>query len=252
MTDAEPLLTVDGLRAFYGDAAALHGIELRVAQGGIVALLGANGAGKSTTLKAICGLLRTEGSVRFAGQDVSRMRTEGIVSLGLAHVPEGRGTFAELSVGENLRLGGIMRKDRARVREDMDRVLEYFPRLKERLQQQAGTLSGGEQQMLAISRALMLRPRLMLLDEPSFGLAPKVVQEIFRIMQRINAQEGVGMLIVEQNAQLALELAGHAYVLETGRMVLNGRSSDVRADKSIQRAYLGVAAADNTNSRVPA
>ena len=159
----------------------------------MTALLGANGAGKTTTLRAICGLIRTRGRIRFDGRDIAGLATEDIVRMGIAHVPEGRGTFAELSVAENLRLGGIERKDKARARDDMDRFLVYFPRLKERLQQQAGTLSGGEQQMLAISRALMLRPRLMLLDEPSFGLAPLVVQEIFRIMKRINQDEGVGM-----------------------------------------------------------
>ena len=239
------LLEIDGLHAFYGDAAALHGIQLSVAQGGIVALLGANGAGKTTTLRAICGLIRTRGQIRFDGIDIRGLATEAIVRHGISHVPEGRGTFAELSVLENLRLGGIMRNDFARAREDMERVLTYFPILRERLQQQAGTLSGGEQQMLAISRALMLRPRLMLLDEPSFGLAPRVVQEIFRIMKRINLEEKVGMLIVEQNARLAMALADHAYLLETGRMVLHGTSAELSANEDIQRAYLGYAASDD-------
>ena len=239
------LLEIDGLHAFYGDAAALHGIQLSVAQGGIVALLGANGAGKTTTLRAICGLIRTRGQIRFDGIDIRGLATEAIVRHGISHVPEGRGTFAELSVLENLRLGGIMRNDIARAREDMERVLTYFPILRERLQQQAGTLSGGEQQMLAISRALMLRPRLMLLDEPSFGLAPRVVQEIFRIMKRINLEEKVGMLIVEQNARLAMALADHAYLLETGRMVLHGTSAELSANEDIQRAYLGYAASDD-------
>ena len=239
---ALPILEIDGLRAFYGDAAALHGIKLDVAQGGVVALLGANGAGKTTTLRAICGLIRTGGRVTFAGRDTAGLATEEIVRMGIAHVPEGRGTFTELTVEENLRLGAITRKDKVKVRDDLNRLLDYFPRLKERLQQQAGTLSGGEQQMLAISRALMLRPRLMLLDEPSFGLAPLVVQEIFRIMKRINVEEGVSMLIVEQNARLALELADHAYLLETGRIVLHGTSAEVSANESIQRAYLGYSA----------
>ena len=239
------LLEIDDLHAFYGDAAALHGIQLSVAQGGIVALLGANGAGKTTTLRAICGLIRTRGQIRFDGIDIRGLATEAIVRHGISHVPEGRGTFAELSVLENLRLGGIMRNDIARAREDMERVLTYFPILRERLQQQAGTLSGGEQQMLAISRALMLRPRLMLLDEPSFGLAPRVVQEIFRIMKRINLEEKVGMLIVEQNARLAMALADHAYLLETGRMVLHGTSAELSANEDIQRAYLGYAASDD-------
>lgn len=236
---ALPILEINGLRAFYGDAAALHGIKLNVAQGGVVALLGANGAGKTTTLRAICGLIRTEGRVTFAGRDTAGLATEEIVRLGIAHVPEGRGTFTELTVEENLRLGAITRKDKTRVRDDLDRLLNYFPRLKERLQQQAGTLSGGEQQMLAIARALMLRPRLMLLDEPSFGLAPLVVQDIFRIMKRINLEEGVSMLIVEQNARLALDLADHAYLLETGHIVLHGTSAEISANESIQRAYLG-------------
>lgn len=239
---AVPILEIDGLCAFYGDAAALHGIKLDVAQGGVVALLGANGAGKTTTLRAICSLTRRQGRVSFDGLDTAGLATEDIVRLGIAHVPEGRGTFGELTVEENLRLGAITRKDKAKVRDDLERLLGYFPRLKERLQQQAGTLSGGEQQMLAISRALMLRPRLILLDEPSFGLAPLVVQEIFRIMKRINLEEGVSMLIVEQNARLALELADHAYLLETGRIVLHGTSAEVSANESVQRAYLGYCA----------
>ena len=239
---ALPILEIDGLRAFYGDAAALHGIKLKLAQGGVVALLGANGAGKTTTLRAICGLIRRQGRVSFDGRDTAGLATEDIVRLGIAHVPEGRGTFSELTVEENLRLGASIRKDKAKVRDDLDRLLGYFPRLRERLQQQAGTLSGGEQQMLAISRALMLRPRLMLLDEPSFGLAPLVVQEIFRIMKRINLEEGVSMLIVEQNARLALELADHAYLLETGRIVLHGTSAEISADEGVQRAYLGYSA----------
>ena len=239
------LLDIKGLRAYYGDAAALHGVDLQVAKGGIVALLGANGAGKTTMLRAICGLIRTEGQVAFDNQEIRGAATEDIVRLGISHVPEGRGTFAELTVEENLRLGGIVRSSRAEVREDIDRFLRFFPRLKERLRQQAGTLSGGEQQMLAISRALMLRPRLMLLDEPSFGLAPLVVQEIFRIMKQINAEEGVGMLIVEQNARLALGMADHAFLLETGRMVMSGTARELSADESVQRAYLGYAGSES-------
>lgn len=234
-----PLLEVQGLRAYYGDAPALHGVDMKIAVGGKVALLGANGAGKTTMLRAICGLIRTDGQISFAGQQIRRAATEDIVRLGIAHVPEGRGTFAELTVEENLRLGGIIHADKTRTRQDIDRFLRYFPRLKERIHQQAGTLSGGEQQMLAISRALMLRPRLMLLDEPSFGLAPLVVLEIFQILKRINAEEGVGLLIVEQNARLALELADHGYLLETGRIVLDGSSSELKANEEVQRAYLG-------------
>ena len=239
------LLDIKGLRAYYGDAAALHGVDLQVVKGGIVALLGANGAGKTTMLRAICGLIRTEGRVAFDNQEIRGAATEDIVRMGIAHVPEGRGTFAELTVEENLRLGGIVRSNRAQVRDDIDRFLRFFPRLKERLRQQAGTLSGGEQQMLAISRALMLRPRLMLLDEPSFGLAPLVVQEIFRIMKQINAEEGVGMLIVEQNARLALGMADHAFLLETGRMVMSGTAQELSADESVQRAYLGYAGSES-------
>jgi branched-chain amino acid transport system ATP-binding protein len=234
-----PLLEVKGLRAYYGDAPALHGVALRVAAGGKVALLGANGAGKTTMLRAICGLIRTEGHIAFAGQQIRGAATEDIVRLGIAHVPEGRGTFAELTVEENLRLGGIVHSDKSRTRQDIDRFLRFFPRLKERVRQQAGTLSGGEQQMLAISRALMLRPRLMLLDEPSFGLAPLMVLEIFQILKRINEEEGVSLLIVEQNARLALELAEHGYLLETGRIVLQGTSAELTANEEVQRAYLG-------------
>ena len=236
------LLEVRQLRAYYGDAPALHGVDLRIPAGGKVALLGANGAGKTTLLRSICGLIRTQGHIAFAGQDIRGWATEDIVRLGIAHVPEGRGTFADLTVEENLRLGGIMRADQSQAREDIERFLRFFPRLKERLRQQAGTLSGGEQQMLAISRALMLRPRLMLLDEPSFGLAPLVVLEIFQILKRINAEEGVGLLIVEQNARLALELADHGYLLETGRMVLSGSSAELKANEDVQRVYLGQSA----------
>ena len=233
------LLDVRGLRAYYGDAPALHGVDMRIEVGGKVALLGANGAGKTTMLRAICGLIRTQGEIAFAGQEIRGFATEDIVRLGIAHVPEGRGTFAELTVEENLRLGGIIHSDKTRTRQDIDRFLRYFPRLKERIRQQAGTLSGGEQQMLAISRALMLRPRLMLLDEPSFGLAPLMVLEIFHILKRINEEEGVSLLIVEQNARLALELADHGYLLETGRIVLHGSSAELKANEEVQRAYLG-------------
>ena len=239
VSQPEVLLEIQGLRAYYDDAPALHGVDLRIAAGGKVALLGANGAGKTTMLRAICGLIRTDGRIAFAGQEIRGAATEVIVRLGIAHVPEGRGTFAELTVEENLRLGGIVHSDKARTRQDIDRFLRFFPRLKERANQQAGTLSGGEQQMLAISRALMLRPRLMLLDEPSFGLAPLIVLEIFQILKRINEEEGVSMLIVEQNARLALELADYGYLLETGRIVLHGSSAELKANEEVQRAYLG-------------
>lgn len=239
MSDSVPLLQVKGLHAYYKDAAALHGIDFEIGKGQVVALLGANGAGKTTTLRAVCGMVRTRGSIVLDGQDITQRATESIVRMGVAHVPEGRGTFAELTVAENLRLGGIERRDSRAVAKDFELCLEYFPRLKERLQQQAGTLSGGEQQMLAISRALMLGPRLILLDEPSFGLAPLIVEEIFAIMRRINRNQKVSMLLVEQNARLAVSLADQVYLMETGRMVMSGTSADLSADEHIQRAYLG-------------
>jgi branched-chain amino acid transport system ATP-binding protein len=234
-----PLLEVDGLKAFYGQTQALHGVSFSLAQGGITTLLGANGAGKTTTLRSICGMVATQGAVRFDGQAITGMATERIVRLGVAHVPEGRGTFTNLSVDENLRVAAYTRQDKAAAQRDLEMVFEYFPILKARIGQQAGTLSGGEQQMLAISRALMLGPRLMLLDEPSFGLAPLIVQEIFRIMRRINAEAKVSMLLVEQNAALALDLADHAYVLETGRVVMSGKASDIKNDEAIRKSYLG-------------
>jgi branched-chain amino acid transport system ATP-binding protein len=233
------LLAVRDLSAYYGISRALHGVSFELEKGGITALLGANGAGKTTTLRAICGMVRTEGEIVLDGRSVKGWPTESVVRLGVSHVPEGRGTFTALSVEENLRVAAYTRSDKAGVRQDLDMVFEYFPRLKERLQQQAGTLSGGEQQMLAISRALMLRPRLMLLDEPSFGLAPLVVQEIFRIMRRINEEAKVSMLLVEQNAALALDLADHAYVLETGRVVMSGVAATIKSDEQIRRSYLG-------------
>jgi branched-chain amino acid transport system ATP-binding protein len=227
------------LKAFYGQTQALHDVSFALEPGGITTLLGANGAGKTTTLRSICSMVRTEGTIRFDGTDIAGRQTEDIVRLGVGHVPEGRGTFTALSVEENLRVAAYTRGDKRAVRRDLHMVFEYFPILKERLSQQAGTLSGGEQQMLAISRALMLKPRLMLLDEPSFGLAPLIVQEIFRIMRRINAEAKVSMLLVEQNAALALELADHAYVLETGHVVMSGKSSVVKSDEAIRKSYLG-------------
>jgi len=234
-------LEVSGLKAFYGQTQALYDVAFALRQGGITTLLGANGAGKTTTLRAICNMVRTEGRISFDGQPIVGRATESIVRLGVAHVPEGRGTFTTLTVGENLRIAAYTRgrSARAEVKRDLDMVFEYFPRLSERVEQQAGTLSGGEQQMLAVSRALMLRPRLMLLDEPSFGLAPLIVQEIFRILRRINNESKVSMLLVEQNAALALELADHAYVLETGRVVMAGPSAVVKNDENIRKSYLG-------------
>jgi len=233
------LLEVEGLNAYYGQTQALYGVSFALEAGGITTLLGANGAGKTTTLRSICGMVRTEGSIKLDGRRIGGKSTEDVVRMGVGHVPEGRGTFTNLSVAENLRVAGYTRSDKAALARDLERVLEYFPILKERLEQQAGTLSGGEQQMLAISRALMLAPRLMLLDEPSFGLAPLVVQEIFRIMRRINSEAKMSLLLVEQNAALALELADHAYVLETGRVVMSGKAASVKDDEAIRKSYLG-------------
>ena len=233
------LLEVEGLKAYYGQTQALHDVSFSLAAGGITTLLGANGAGKTTTLRAICSMVRTQGSIRFDGRPIEGMATEEIVRRGVGHVPEGRGTFTNLSVDENLRVAAYTRSDKAATERDREMVYEYFPILKARLNQQAGTLSGGEQQMLAISRALMLGLRLMLLDEPSFGLAPLIVQEIFRIMRRINGEAKVSMLLVEQNAALALELADNAYVLETGRVVMSGKSAAVKSDEAIRKSYLG-------------
>ena len=234
------LLELKGVSAAYGQSQVISNLDLTVADGGITALLGATGAGQTTTLRTICHMrVRASGAITFAGKKIDGLQTEDIVRRGIAHVPDGRGTFVHLTVEENLVLGAYSRRDRAAVAQDMERVFGYFPRLRERLAQQAGTLSGGEQQMLAIARALMLRPRLLLLDEPSFGLAPLIVQEIFRILSRINADEGVSMLLVEQNASLALSLAHDVYLLETGRVVLNGPAAQVRNDDGVRRAYLG-------------
>jgi len=236
---SETLLDVRGLEAGYGASRVLFGIDLQVAAGSVTALLGANGAGKTTTLRALCGLIRRQGQVTLAGRRIEGMATEEIVRLGVAHVPDGRGTFTGLTTEENLRMGACTRRDKAGVREDFERFYEYFPRLKERRQQQAGLLSGGEQQMLAIARALMLRPRLLLMDEPSFGLAPKVVHDIFRIMRRVREEQKVAILLVEQNASLALELADTAYLLETGRIALAGPAASVRSNEAVRAAYLG-------------
>jgi branched-chain amino acid transport system ATP-binding protein len=233
------LLEVANLHAAYGLTRVLHGISFSMQLGTITTLLGANGAGKTTTLRALCGMVKTKGEVRFAGARIDAKATEDIVRLGIAHVPDGRGTFVNLSTEENLRLGAYVRKDRGNVDADLERVFGYFPRLKERRAQQAGTLSGGEQQMLAVSRALMLRPKLMLLDEPSFGLAPLIVKELFEILRTVNRKEQVSMLVVEQNAAMALELADHAYVIETGRVVLSGTAADIKRDDNVRRSYLG-------------
>ncbi|MCO5101055.1 MAG: ABC transporter ATP-binding protein [Burkholderiaceae bacterium] len=234
------LLQLDGLSASYRDRPVLYGMDLAVREGGITALLGANGAGKTTTLRAICNLMvRTTGRISLEGRRIDALSTEGIARLGVAHVPDGRGTFTQLTVEENLRLGATTRRGKDEIRADCERMYGYFPRLRERRTQPAGLLSGGEQQMLAVSRALMLRPRLLLLDEPSFGVAPMVVTEIFDVLKSINENEGVGILLVEQNADLALSCADHAYVLESGHVVLSGSPDDIRKDESVRRAYLG-------------
>jgi branched-chain amino acid transport system ATP-binding protein len=236
---AEILLEAAGLCAFYGVTQVLFGLDLKVAEGGVATLLGANGAGKTTTLRAICGMVRVTGDIRFCGQSLAGRAIEDIVRLGIAHVPQGRGTFVRQTVEENLEIGAMSRRDRAGISADMDRAYGYFPRLKERRKQQAGTLSGGEQQMLAVARALMLRPKLMLLDEPSFGLAPLIVRELFAILRTLNQTEKVSMLVVEQNASLALDLADRAYLIETGQLVTAGAAHDLRNDENVRRAYLG-------------
>ncbi len=231
-----PLLELVDVEASYGPVKALHGVSLAVEEGELAAVLGANGAGKTTTLRAISGVVRRSGSIVFAGKKLPR-RPESTARLGIAHVPEGRGTFSELSVWDNLRLGGYTR--RSGTKEDARRVFEFFPQLEERRLQQAGTLSGGEQQMLALGRALMQRPRLLLLDEPSLGLAPLVVEEIFGALERMNEQDGTTIVVVEQNARLALRAARRAYVLEVGRVVLGGPSEELRANESVRKSYLG-------------
>jgi branched-chain amino acid transport system ATP-binding protein len=234
------LLEIENLNASYGETHVLHGVSLKVEEGGITALLGANGAGKTTLLRSICNMMvRVTGHVRFRGQPINGKSTEAIARLGIAHVPDGRGTFSHLTVEENLRLGAYTRRDRDGVTQDFARVYEYFPRLQERHKQQAGTLSGGEQQMLAIGRALMMRPKLLLLDEPSFGLAPLIVREIFRILATINESEGMSMLLVEQNANLALEAADQAYLLETGSIVMSGEAATIASNETVRRVYLG-------------
>jgi branched-chain amino acid transport system ATP-binding protein len=234
-----PILEVKALEAWYGQARALGGVDFEVEEGGATAVLGANGAGKTTILRALSGLIRRSGDIRFRGRPIGALSTEDIARLGVAHVPDGRGTFTDLTVEENLRLGAYVRSDRQGVRADFDRVFGFFPRLQERRRQQAGTLSGGEQQMLAIARALLMRPSLLMLDEPSFGLAPLVVEEIFRVLGEINRHEGVSLLIVEQNASLALDLADRAVLIETGQVALSGASQAIRADDAVRRAYLG-------------
>jgi branched-chain amino acid transport system ATP-binding protein len=233
------ILAVRGLEASYGDLKVLRGLAFEVQQGGVTTLLGANGAGKTTTLRALCGMVRRRGEIVFQGRPIDRLATEDIVRLGIAQVPEGRGTFASLTTEENLQLGAMTRRASGAIAEDIERCYHYFPILKQRRTQQAGTLSGGEQQMLAIARALMLRPKLMLLDEPSFGLAPMIVRQIFDILAELKRDAGVSMMVVEQNASLALELADHAYLIETGTIVMSGDARIIAADETVRASYLG-------------
>ena len=231
------LLNVSGLRAGYGQVEVLLGIDFTVEQGEIAVILGANGAGKTTTMRAVSGTIPRSGSITFDGADISRLGPEAIVRLGIAHVPQGRGTFPELSVTDNLRLGAYVRRDA--IEADIDRWFSVFPRLSERRDQKAGSLSGGEQQMLAIARALMSRPRLLLCDEPSLGLAPLITQELFGVLRQLNADEGLSVLLVEQNANLAMKIASRVYLIETGQMVASGSADELSKDESIRKAYLG-------------
>jgi branched-chain amino acid transport system ATP-binding protein len=234
-----PLLELTDVEARYGQIKALHGVSLAVEEGEVVAILGANGAGKTTTLRAVSGLVRRNGDIRFEGRSLTRTRPEGIARAGVAHVPEGRRIFGELSVGDNVRMGAYARVSRRDVQRETDRVLEYFPWMRERLAQQAGTLRGGEQQMLALARALVSRPRLLMLDEPSLGLAPTVVAELFRIVALLNKEEKLTVLVVEQNAQIALDVSDHAYVLEVGRVAVAGTSDELKAHEGVRKSYLG-------------
>ncbi|HXB04540.1 MAG TPA: ABC transporter ATP-binding protein [Candidatus Acidoferrum sp.] len=233
------LLELEDVRAGYGPTSVLHGISLEVKDGEIVSLLGANGAGKTTTLRAITGGVRWTGDIRFNGKSLKRMHTEDVVRHGIAHVPEGRGILTELTVEENLKLGSHLRRDGAQVGKDYDRVFEYFPVLKDRRRLSASTLSGGEQQMLALARAFLMKPRLMLLDEPSLGLAPLVVRAIFEIIKTINESDQVAVLLVEQNARLALDMSSKAYVLEVGRLAITGSSAELKGNDAVRRSYLG-------------
>jgi branched-chain amino acid transport system ATP-binding protein len=237
---AEILLEVDAVSAAYGNIRALQDVSLKVPQGAIVALLGANGAGKSTTLNVISRLVSsTAGTVRFAGEPIHRLSADAVVGRGIVQVPEGREIFREMSVRENLEMGAYLRRDRNAVRQDMDMVCDTFPRLRERFEQKAATLSGGEQQMLATGRAMMARPRMILMDEPSMGLSPLVVEQIFNIILRLNREQGITILLVEQNVKLALSVSSHAYILENGEIALDGQSAALASDEGVQRAYLG-------------
>lgn len=237
---SSPLLTVENLEVYYGAIQALKGISFIVEEGEIVSLIGANGAGKTTTLRAISGLIANQGQISFAGTNLSSVPTHKRVSLGIAQSPEGRGVFPQMTVQENLEMGAYSRKDKHQVKSDFDMCFDLFPRLKERLGQMAGTLSGGEQQMLAISRALLCRPKLLLLDEPSLGLAPLIVAQIFEIIKKLNKEEGMTVLLVEQNARMALKISNRAYVLETGRIVMQDSAQNLLNNDEVRKSYLGV------------
>jgi branched-chain amino acid transport system ATP-binding protein len=232
------LLELSGLRGGYGPVQVLHGIDLAVEEGHVAVVLGANGAGKTTTLRAISGMIATSGEIRFDGRPIGNRRPEAVAKLGIAHVPQGRGTFSELSVDDNLRIGAIGRRDNG-IEADLARWYEVFPRLGERRQQEAGSMSGGEQQMLALARAMMSRPRLLLLDEPSLGLAPLVTRELFARLGELNQEEGLTVLVVEQNANLALDIGHWGYVLETGRIAVQGSADQLKDDEAVRQAYLG-------------
>jgi branched-chain amino acid transport system ATP-binding protein len=234
-----PLLELENVEARYGPIKALHGVSLSVDEGEVVALLGANGAGKTTTLRAVSGAVRRDGRVAFAGRSIARRSPEGVARLGISHVPEGRGLFGELTVWDNLRMGAYVRGERKTFKREAPRVLGYFPWLEGRKHQQAGTLSGGEQQMLSLARALVARPRLLMLDEPSLGLAPTVVQELFRIVTTLNTEDGLSVLVVEQNANIALESSARAYVLEVGRVAVEGTSDELQRHEGVRKSYLG-------------
>jgi branched-chain amino acid transport system ATP-binding protein len=233
------LLELEDVRASYGAIRALHGVSLKVKEGSVVALLGANGAGKTTTLRAITGMVRATGRVKFGGRDITGWRPEDVARLGIGHVPEGRGTMTQLTVWENLQMGAYTRRDSTRVKQDFERMTHYFSWIGLRRKQVAATLSGGEQQMLALARTLMMRPKLLLIDEPSLGLAPIVVREIFSIVRQLNQEEGITVLVVEQNANLALRAADAGYVLEVGRVVLEGSSDELLRNESMRKSYLG-------------
>jgi branched-chain amino acid transport system ATP-binding protein len=234
-----PLLELRDVRARYGPITALHGVSLTVDEGEVVALLGANGAGKTTTLRAVCGMVRTAGQISFGGRSITGRSPENVARLGVAHVPEGRGLFTELTVWENIRMGAVGRGGQKALRADTDRILSYFPWMKQRRDQHAGTLSGGEQQMLALVRALVSSPKLLLLDEPSLGLAPTITRELFSIVRRLNEEEGLTVLVVEQNAAIALETAQRAYVLEVGKVAVAGDSDELKRHEGVRKSYLG-------------